>query len=255
MNESEINTFGNTFGNTLGNTFANTLANPFSTKFWTQGTLPYQFVEKDLDIRILTEQKIKYGSVMQIVGSHGSGKSTLLQTLLRHLEQQHFLIRLEVLNDRRSQLPPDFLPIRHDQRIFYMIDGYEQLSFWEQIRLRFQNWRLTGGLLLTTHKPVLGIRVLYRTTSRFELFVKLVQELTKVYSATNSATNPATNSATHSLIFETTVLREVYCRSGGNFRTAFFELYDMVQEKEDQEEKTVFGVWEKKRERDERSRK
>jgi ABC-type dipeptide/oligopeptide/nickel transport system ATPase component len=210
MNESDINIFIN--------------INPFSTKFWTPGTIPYQFSEKEWDVSVLIEQKINYGSVMQIVGSHGSGKSTLLRTLLQHLEQRHFITRLEVLNDCQCKLPPDFLPIRHDQRMFYMIDGYEQLSFWEQIRLRFQNWGLTGGLLLTTHKPALGIRVLYRTTSRFELFVKLVQELTKTYSET------------HSLLFETSVLREIYHRADGNFRTAFFELYDMVQEKENQEE-------------------
>jgi ABC-type dipeptide/oligopeptide/nickel transport system ATPase component len=200
---------------------ADTFVNPFSTKFWTPGIIPYQFYEKEnekeWDINILIEQKIKYGSIMQVVGSHGSGKSTLLRTLLRHLEQHDFVIRLEVLNDRRHKLLPDFLPIRHDKKMFYMIDGYEQLPFWERIRLRFQNWSLTGGLLLTAHKPVLGIRILHQTTPRFELFVKLVQELTKTYSATYS----------HN--FGTTELREIYQRAGGNFRTAFFELYDLVQ--------------------------
>lgn len=208
MNQSELNTF----------------VNPFSTKFWTPGTIPFQFSEESKeddetkwDINVLIEQKINYGSIMQIVGSHGSGKSTLLRTLLQHLEQQHFVIRLEELNDRRHKLLPDFLPVGHDRKMFYMIDGYEQLSFWERFRLRFQKWDLTGGLLLTTHKPVFGIPILYRTTPQFELFIKLVRELTKTYSATYS----------HS--FGTTELYEIYHRAGGNFRTAFFELYDIVQ--------------------------
>lgn len=215
MNEPEIDTF----------------VNPFSTKFWTPGTIPYQFYnekyrddnEKELDVNILIGQKIEFGTIMQIVGSHGSGKSTLLRTLLPFLEQQHFTVQLEVLNDRQHQLSPNFLPIRQNKRMFYMIDGYEQLSFLEQIRLRFQNWGATGGLLLTTHKPIFGIRVLYRTPPQFEIFVKLVQELTKTYSAI------------HSFTFETTVLREIYHRANGNFRTAFFELYDIVQENEEQE--------------------
>ncbi|MDR2438969.1 MAG: ATP-binding cassette domain-containing protein [Planctomycetaceae bacterium] len=210
MNQSEINTF----------------VNPFSTKFWTPGTIPFQFCEKEnekeWDINVLIEQKIKYGSIMQIVGSHGSGKSTLLRTLLQHFKQQHFVIRLEVLNDCQHKLPPDFLPIEHNRRMFYMIDGYKQLSLLERIGLRFQNWSLTGGLLLTTHKPILGIPILYRTIPQFELFVQLVQELTKTYSATYS----------HS--FGTTELYEIYHRAGGNFRTAFFELYDKVQITQDQ---------------------
>jgi ABC-type dipeptide/oligopeptide/nickel transport system ATPase component len=210
MNESDVNTSTSTF------------TNPFSTKFWTPGTIPYLFDEKEeLDINTLIEQKFELGLVMQIVGSHGSGKSTLLRAIMRHLEQQHFTIRFEVLNDRQHALSPDFLPIQHDKRMFYVVDGYEQLSLWEQFQLRFQHWSLTGGLLLTTHKLVLGVRVLYKTTSRFELFVKLVQELMK--------TSPAIYSDSFS--FGTTELREIYQRAGGNFRTAFFELYDIVQEK------------------------
>jgi ABC-type dipeptide/oligopeptide/nickel transport system ATPase component len=214
----------------ISNTVTFTSVNPFSTKFWTPGTIPYQFDEQEeLDIHTLIGQKFEQGLVMQIVGSHGSGKSTLLRTIMRYLEQQHFTIRFEVLNDRQRKLSPNFLPIRHDKKIFYMIDGYEQLSLWEQFRLRFQNWSLTGGLLLTTHKPVLGIRVLYKTTSRFELFVKLVQELTK--------TSPATYSDSSS--FRITELREIYQRANGNFRTAFFELYDIVQEKESETSKKL----------------
>ncbi|MDR0704877.1 MAG: ATP-binding cassette domain-containing protein [Planctomycetaceae bacterium] len=207
MNESEINIF----------------VNPFSTKFWTPGTIPYLFDEQEeLNINTLIGQKLEQGLVMQIVGSHGSGKSTLLRTIMRSLEQQYFTIRLEVLNDCQCKLSPDFLPVRHDKSVVYMIDGYEQLSVWERFRLRFQDWSLTGGLLLTTHKPVLGIRVLHKTTPRFELFVKLVQELTKTYSATDS----------DSFSFGITELREIYQRADNNFRTAFFELYDIIQEKE-----------------------
>jgi energy-coupling factor transporter ATP-binding protein EcfA2 len=211
MNESEVNIW----------------VNPFSTRFWIPGTIPYLFDEQEkLDVHTLIREKFESGLVMQIVGSHGSGKSTLLRTITRYLEQQHFTIRLEVLNDHRRKLSPDFLPIRHDKRMFYMIDGYEQLSFWERFRLRFQHWSLTGGLLLTTHKPVLGIRVLYKTTPQFELFVKLVQKLTKTFSASSS------DSFSGSFSFGTTELREIYQRADGNFRTAFFELYDIVQEKE-----------------------
>jgi ABC-type dipeptide/oligopeptide/nickel transport system ATPase component len=209
-----------------------TFTNPFSTKFWTPGAIPYLFDEKEeLDMNVLIGQKLGLGLVMQIVGSHGSGKSTLLRTIMQFLEQQHFTIRLEALNDRQHKLSPDFLPIRHDKRMFYMVDGYEQLSLWEQFRLRLQNWSLTGGLLLTTHKPVLGIRVLYKTTPKFELFVKLVQELTKTSPAIYS---DSLSFGTTSFSFGTTELREIYQRANGNFRTAFFELYDIVQEKESQ---------------------
>ncbi|MDR1962659.1 MAG: hypothetical protein LBQ50_02650 [Planctomycetaceae bacterium] len=196
--------------------------NPFSTKFWIPGEIPYQFGEEGWDIDVLIGKMMVPAMtvpamavpVMQIVGQHGSGKSTLLRTIQQRFEQQHLATRLEVLNDRQQTLPPDFLPLRQDTTL-YMIDGYEQLAFLERVRLRFRNWRRTGGLLLTTHQPVSGIPILYRTTPQFELFVKLVQHLTK----------------TQPVSFGTTELRDIFDRASGNFRTAFFELYDMVQEK------------------------
>jgi len=60
---------------------------------------------------------------------------------------------------------------------------------------------------LTTHRPVWFIPILYRTTPQFSVFVQIVRQM-----VSESPEEP--------------VLRAVYERSGGNFRTAFFGLYD-----------------------------
>jgi len=176
------------------------MINPFSTKFWTAGAIPFQFSQPGESIDVLLE-KMQRHPVCQIVGPHGSGKSTLLLELRKRYEASGENVRHLFFNDQQRHIPEE-ITFRED--ITFFVDGFEQLRFRDQCRLLFQSERL----MMTRHRPIWFVPILYRTKPQFSIFVQIVGQMVP---------NPP----------EESVLRQVYERSGGNFRNAFFELYDM----------------------------
>ncbi|GHT20952.1 hypothetical protein FACS189419_01070 [Planctomycetales bacterium] len=175
--------------------------NPFETRFWQPGQIDYHFPEPDITAESLFE-KIRRQRICQIAGQHGSGKSALLQTLARCCRNKKQAVRYVLLNERNRTLPGDLLP---GEEPLVLFDGFEQLSFLRQcgFRFRFRN----AFYVITTHRQIAGIPVLYRTQPVFEIFYQLVAGLTRQKPDKN-------------------FLRQVFQNSGGNFRSAFFELYD-----------------------------
>ena len=142
--------------------------------------------------------------ICQITGPHGSGKSTLLLWLLKRYEESGDNVRFLGFNDQHRKLPGD-LTFPKDQILF--ADGFEQLPLFRQLWL-FRAKRL----ILTCHRSIRFVPILYRTQPQFLVFVRLVRQL--------ASDAP-----------EESVLRGVYERSGGNFRNAFFELYDRWEQR------------------------
>jgi hypothetical protein len=175
------------------------MLNPFSTKFWSSGVLPFQFSEPEETVDTLLEKSQRF-PICQIVGPHGTGKSTLLLELLKRYEKDGANVRYLFFNDQQRHIPDDLPPQK--EHVFF-IDGMEQLSFWNQGRLLLRSKRS----IVTAHRPLWFIPILYRTKPQFSIFVQLVRQMLP------------------DLPSEST-LRDVYDRSGGNFRNAFFELYD-----------------------------
>ena len=175
------------------------MTNPFSTKFWASGTIPYHFSEHGETIDALLAQARQY-RYCQIVGPHGSGKSTLLLCLLKQYEKQGENARYLCFNDQQRRLPSD---ITFPDNQILLVDGFEQLPLLDRLKLRFRARRL----ILTVHDPVWFVPILYRTEPHFSVFVQLVRRM--------AAELP-----------EEPTLRTVYDRANGNFRNAFFELYD-----------------------------
>jgi ABC-type dipeptide/oligopeptide/nickel transport system ATPase component len=176
------------------------MVNPFSTKFWASGTIPFLFSESGESINSLLE-KIRRQPTCQIVGPHGSGKSTLLLELFKRFGASGKNVRYLFFNDQNRSLPAD---LTFPMNLIILADGYEQLRFWDQTRLLFQAKRL----IFTTHYSVLFVPVLYRTKPQFSVFVQIVRQIVP--------DSPP----------EESVLREAFERSHGNFRSAFFELYN-----------------------------
>jgi len=235
------------------------MVNPFSTKFWASGVIPFQFSEPGESIDALLD-KARQHPVCQIVGPHGSGKSTLLLELRKQYEASGENIRYLFFNDQHRHIPDDIYRYRTSSKtgrfrdettsscrtplrgrgiipllwrgrgglfqndpivarygmtfrenLTLFVDGFEQLSLFNRFRLLFWSKRRSTRLILTVHRPVWFIPTLYRTKPQFSVFVQLVRQMTP---------NPP----------EESILRAVYEHSGGNFRDAFFKLYDMFAE-------------------------
>jgi len=130
--------------------------NPFATCRTRPGTLPFLFEAGQCDAHSLDELVARWIAHRRrgaVVGPHGSGKSTLLAALLPVLRRSGLpLVHVE-LHDGQRCLPSDaWARVGADTDCVLVIDGYEQLS-WLQ-RLRLAAWsRLGGGLLITSHLP------------------------------------------------------------------------------------------------------
>ena len=173
--------------------------NPFSTKFWESGVIPFHFSEPGENIDALLD-KARRHPVCQIVGPHGSGKSTLLLELLKRYKASGENVRHLFFNDQQRRIPND-IAFQADQTL--LVDGFEQLPLFRQLWLRFRSKRL----IWTVHRPVWRVPILHRTKPQFSVFAQITRQMVP---------NPP----------EESILQTVYERSGGNFRNAFFELYD-----------------------------
>ena len=178
--------------------------NPFSTKFWIPGVIPFLFPERDESIDTLLGKMYRH-PICQIVGPHGSGKSTLLLALLKQHKkngdhQDKDNVRYLIFNDQHRRFPRSTAFLGNP---FLFVDGFEQLPFRDRLRLLSRSKRL----VFTTHHPVWFVPILFRTKPQLSVFVQIVQQM---------LSDPP----------EESVLHAVYVRSRGNFRNAFFELYD-----------------------------
>ena len=146
----------------------------------------------------------------QIIGPHGSGKSTLLAALLPTLNQRRPLFAA-TLHDGKDRLPFDIGSL-HETSLL-VVDGYEQLSWWQRRRLRVRCRPRRHGLLVTTHRD-LGLPTLYRTQVTPELAQSLIEGLLgKVQRASFSMYDIEAHLARHH----------------GNLREFLFDLYDRYE--------------------------
>ncbi|MGL4595672.1 MAG: hypothetical protein ACRCUY_13190 [Thermoguttaceae bacterium] len=229
--------------------------NPFATTYWKPGVFSYRFRKGECE-QILTEilcNGNEKSGIWQVIGPHGSGKSTLLHTISLDLRRRGCTTKFVMLNDENRQIPPDFRPDtrepsekKHDSEkketsepFVFFLDGYEQLSWWNQFRLRHFGWTSQQILIWTTHKPVRGIPILYRTAPSFDCFCELVRQLLETppkhepFSTYESEQEREKLPPSHQfqrLSFDESFLRNLFEKSNCHFRTAFFRLYDIVSE-------------------------
>ena len=163
---------------------AATPANPFSTRFVRPDEMTYRFAAgQDADaVAAATLTQLTRRGAAAIIGPHGSGKSTLLHTLAPRLSgvfPRVEWLRLHATGDAVQ-------PLRHWQReqaaigaaaapqaTCLVVDGFEQLPWAVRLQLTWRSWRAATGrkrptvlqpyLLVTAHRPQLGIQTVYRT--------------------------------------------------------------------------------------------
>ena len=138
-----------------------------------------------------------------IVGPHGTGKTTLLEDLAPRLRSRGFLTTFVRLDSTEPRLGPnqweqvDAAGAGH----VLLLDGAEQLSLPQWLRLRFRA-RRAGGLVITTHRPG-RLPTLLRTSTSPALLSQILDELGIPFDAA-----------------------ELFARHRGNLRNALWDLYD-----------------------------
>lgn len=150
--------------------------NPFSTRYIRPGAIPYQ-LPPGTTLSGLVERFEAHAWRGAILGPHGSGKSTLVAALIPAIEAVgKSVLRIE-LHDGQRRLPVDLgQAVSGQTQCVVIIDGYEQLSWWNRWRVQRLCRRRAIGLLVTSHKPV-GLPELCRTSTDLALAQSIVASL------------------------------------------------------------------------------
>jgi hypothetical protein len=186
--------------------------NPFATRFTRPGALAFLFPPDQSPQTIIAAlaQAQWWG---QIVGPHGSGKSTLLAALMPELARHgrqvvHLVFRSD--GPAPGSWPPSTGSWNAQTQV--VVDGYEQLSWWNRRKLKSACKRAGAGLLITAHRPC-GLATVYQTQPTCELAARIVAQLVPADDET----------------ITTDDIREVCRQHPTNLREALFGLYDLYQ--------------------------
>jgi len=200
--------------------------------------IPYDFgdivfppdngTELSFDLLYANFRNFDYQS--QIIGGHGTGKTTFLLEFMRILMQQGCIVHHFCLHDRQRFLTDIFWERQislNDQfktgvigKVpITVIDGYEQLSLVEKIRLRRTCRKGRSGLLITTHYPAWRLPVLLRTETTDATLQYIIGHLFRELPDVK----PPGNALCQSL----------FNRHQGNLRNVLFALYDHYEESTD----------------------
>lgn len=201
-------------------------ANPFCTRCIRPGAIPYRFPAGENSAALIARLELA-GWRGAIVGPHGSGKSTLLATLLPGLSSLGLQVVPLVLHDGQRRLPRRFvatLPApaadatragpgeRPRPKTMVVVDGYEQLGFFNRCWLRWLCRHRRLGLLVTSHGPM-GLPVLCQTEMTLNLAQRIVAELQVGFEPNIDADDVA----------------RLFPHYRGNLRELLFGLFDLYE--------------------------
>ncbi len=168
-------------------------ANPFGSRFTTPGALSFcpdgnlsvgNVIEMDAEqfLSVLAD-KVAITPRALIVGPHGSGKSTLLHALKKELIRSSPPLSAAgsiiwiTLRQGGSHAEVWSALARCPPGGLLMMDGSEQLWFWERMRVLVIARSKEIRLLWTSHRPLLGFSEIYRTRPHREVARRLAKGL------------------------------------------------------------------------------
>ncbi len=189
-------------------------SNPFATRFTRPGAIPFLFPNgQSVDsLAAALEQANWWG---EIVGPHGSGKSTLLAALMPEFARRgRDVIHLVFRSDRTITGPWPPAPGAWTAATQVVVDGYEQLSWWNRRKLKNACRRGGAGLLITAHRPC-GLPTIFRTQPTPKLAEMIARQLLP----------PDDDSITADDI------HRLCSQHPTNLREVLFGLYDLYQER------------------------
>ena len=151
-------------------------SNPFATNFVQPGEIAW-IAPEGLTVGGLAERfRQQCACRAVIVGPHGSGKSTLLEQLVPLLSESivrsHPVAPCDVRTEHQESPPfatTVWLTLRRSEQAWQkvweshpewksgnllVLDGFEQLTRWQQLRCLFETRRRSMALLVTSHTAV-----------------------------------------------------------------------------------------------------
>ncbi len=191
------------------------VSNPFSTRFVRPGALPFRFPPGMTVIDLIGRLRCQ-GWWGQIIGPHGSGKSTLLRTLEPELLAAGRTIQwFEFHTGYQRRLPARKRNADADDRSLVVIDGYEQLSWFERFRWQRACRRQHWGLLVTAHQDCRLPHLLSTQTT-----IPLAEQLVRQLLPPNDR-----------FAIQDDVVADAFHACSGNLRETWFRLYDVCEDR------------------------
>lgn len=167
----------------------NAATNPFATRFVSPGCIPY-FFQSSSDLQHVLNAGDTAQWQAQIVGPHGSGKTTLVHHLASYLQSrfdsiEYLIVRGHLSVQRCQSFPANsVIPspqlenlYRDSNRRLLVIDGVERLSWLQRSLLRSDCHRRKMGLIVTTHRRLNWLPVIFETSIDHLRFHKILDHL------------------------------------------------------------------------------
>lgn len=205
-------------------------SNPFSTRFLCPSKNRFIVADKQ-QLESFVENFTQNGFYGQLIGPHGCGKTTLSYAIERMILAKHsnhvVFHRKTIGANQRIRTAPAINGTRlhhldnksseasarkttASKTLVLVLDGIERLTWLQRAALMRHCFRRKIGLLVTTHRCVLGLGEQLRLQPSLQTFFKLAKQLQR--------------DAYHQLV--PAKLEQIYSLSDGNIREALMACYD-----------------------------
>ena len=189
--------------------------NPFSTRYTHPGAVPFMMPPGET-LESVADRFRRQKFVGQIVGHHGAGKTTFCHSLERLLRKDFGAIRRITIRHPRdvlAKLSGQAMQSNSDSRLL-VVDGLERLPWLHRRLLLKQVQYPELGLLVTTHRALVGIPVLYTICPTIDTLREL------------------TNQLAPGLAIKDQVLASVHQKNPENIRESLMSLYDWFEKRD-----------------------
>ena len=200
------------------------VTNPFSTRFTRPGAISFTSdrVDPHRLVGVLSDYRASRSGIFQIVGPHGCGKTTLTVAIAARLAEQGRAARWLTVRGRSKTDPvrfDHFLPRIDSQprSEIMVIDGIESVNAVQRSCILRQMSKRAWRVVLTTHRPAWRVPVLAELQPSRERFHDLCKQLLGDHLVGENKSDWQR------------MIEAAYDNASGNFREAFFELYDQFE--------------------------